>query len=83
MGMSDETMSIREMFHLKAVEADKLTGELQKMLAGRSTVACVMSMGAVLGSMLREQDENTRAEYSTMLAAAILMQLEATPAPVH
>lgn len=74
--MSDEMITIREIFMMKASEADQTTKDLNTLFADRSTVACLMAMGAIIGAMLRDQDENVRSEYSTMLATAIMMQLD-------
>lgn len=77
--MSDETETLRLIDVLKrhADEADALCRSLNELFEGHNTTACLMAMGAIIGSQMGgdEVDSRIMEDRMTLLVATINMQV--------
>lgn len=76
--MSDDLYEVRllDLFKDLGPEADEICRGLNDLFEGRNTTACIMAMGAIIGSQLGE-DERISDDRLTILMGAINLQVAA------
>lgn len=75
--MSDasEGWTIFQVFQEYAAEADAISKKLPHTFKGHGIIPVLMASGAVIGSQLRNYNDNEIAEYMAILTAAVRFQL--------
>lgn len=72
-----ETKRLFDLFKEHAAEADALSVQLNALFAGKDIVACIMAMGAVMGSQAAAETEVRASEQMVILLGAINFQIAA------